>query len=356
MWGDTGWDGTPTYSTTATVQSFDDFVEITLPSSGTYTLRLPAGCNTASGTVTVDSVSVSCASGGETVTLTAYYMAKYQVTNANWKAYCTAKGITSYPSYWSGGGYPEDKENCPVLFVSYTEAEAYCAWLTEYLDNGYTFYVPSEGEWEWAALGDNTTYLYPWGTSAVISYNSSTGAISSYHNCNAVCTAYVLNSGITTLSYYDDTVVTQGTGYDADTDTGVLSEILSMTSAGSVTGWQYDSSDSTADNYSANADFANSDQFEAMVYTWGAYTTDVGSYENGKSWSGCYDMSGNCHEWTSTVGLAENGIEAGTYVNIVRGGSWYAGSNTNCIMRGEGRSPSGKFNSVGLRIAAKATS
>lgn len=348
LWGSTTWNETPSYGQVSSLQSFADFAAVTLPPNNTYTLRLPVGCNTAS--------SSACASGGETVNLTPYYLGKYLVTNANWKAYCDAANIATFPTYWSSGQYPASKEKHPVFFVSYTQAIAYCAWLTTYLNNGYTFYIPSEAEWEWAALGANSTYIYPWGKSANISYSSATAALSSNFNCNAVCSAFVLNSGMTTLSYYNDTQIVQGTGYDASADTGVLNQILSLTSTGGANGWQYDSSSVSATNYSGNADFANSDQFKRLVYTWGGYSSTVGSYEAGKSWCGCYDMSGNAFEWTSTTGLAANGAEAGLTVNIVRGGSWYSTSGSgSCIMRGEGRSAGGSFNSIGFRVAARLT-
>jgi formylglycine-generating enzyme required for sulfatase activity len=117
-----------------------------------------------------------------------------------------------------------------------------------------------------------------------------------------------------------------------------------------VTGWQYDSST----NYTW-ADFAGSDQFGYLVDLYGGYSTAVGAYADGISWCGCYDMAGNAFEWTSTINTATNGAEAGTSVNVVKGGSWYATSSSGkSTGRGEGRSGTGSYHSVGFRVAARA--
>ena len=56
-----------------------------------------------------------------------YYMAKYPVTNADYKAFCDATGHP-VPRYWKNGTFPSGKDNHPVLFVSVEDAEAYCRW------------------------------------------------------------------------------------------------------------------------------------------------------------------------------------------------------------------------------------
>lgn len=330
-----------------------DFVQVFSAGTVTYSFH---DSITSSTTDPVTSVTTDTTS---TAALVPYLMGKYLVTNANWKAFCNSQGSGYYPStskvsgqYWSGGTYPVGKENHPVFFVSLVQAQAYCVWLETQI-SGYDFYVPTEGEWEYGALGNNTGYSYPWGTSAGITYASSSGTLSTMFNCNAVCTQFVLNSsGVTTLTYYDDSVVTTlSDGTTALTnDTAPLSYILSMSSSGGVTGWQYDSSSNVT-----WADFANSDQFEYLVKLYGGYSTAVGAYGAGKSWCGCYDMAGNAYEWTTTLNVAANGAEAGTSVNVVKGGSWYATSNSGKSSgRGEGRSASGAYHSVGFRVAARA--
>lgn len=326
--GSTGWNG-PSYSSTATAPSINDFVSIPAAS---YTFH---EANTSTGVA-------------ETVALSAYLISKYQVTNANWKAYCVANGVTSYPRYWtSDGRYPAGKENHPVLFISATALAAFADWLSTVI-SGYRFRLPSEGEWEYAALGTNTTYSFPWGASAGTSHSG--GVLTTRYNYNGLCSAYLLNgSGIIMLSYFDDNVVTQlSNGTVLTNDTAPLSTVLSISSSGSVTGWQYDSSSNS--NW---ADFAKSDQYEALVNIYGGYTTPVGTYPTGASWCGALDMAGNAYEWTSTDSVATNGAETGTTVRNVRGGSWYAtGNSGRSTYRGEGRAPSGAYHSVGGRLAA----
>ncbi|MGC3980151.1 MAG: SUMF1/EgtB/PvdO family nonheme iron enzyme [Steroidobacteraceae bacterium] len=325
--GSTGWDGS-TYITTATTPSVSDLVSI---AAASYTFKEN---NTYTGVK-------------ETATLSAYYLSKYQVTNANWKAYCNANSITTYPTYWSsGGGYPTGKANHPVLFVSYTQAVAYCAWLSS-LYSGYTFRLPTEAEWEYAAIGSNSTYTYPWGASAGTSYSS--GVLTTKFNYQGYCAAYLLNSsGINYLSYVNDSVVTNlASGTAISGDQAAIASVLSLSASGGVTGWNY----SGTNDY--KADFLNSDQYSTLVNNYGGYTTPVGTFSTGASWAGCLDMAGNCFEFTSTVSLATVGAESGTWCQNVRGGSWYAAGNScRSTYRGEGRNTTGAFHSVGFRVAA----
>ena len=341
------WNGAGT-STTATVPVISDFV--TVVASGTVDYNF----HTATTSSTTDPVTGAVSDTTTSATLVPYLMSKYLVTNANWKAFCNAMGSSYYPTtsrtagrYWADGAYPADKEDHPVFFISLTHAQAFCAWLGTQIP-GYSFYVPTEGEWEYAALGTNTSYNFPWGTDTQTTYNSNTGVLDTLY----YCTQFVLNSsGLTTLSYYYDSVVTTlNDGSTALTnDTAPLRSVLTMNASGGVTGWQYDS---TAN--STWADFANSDQFGELVQLYGGYSTPVGTFPGGRSWSGLFDMAGNAYEWTSTLNLASNGAESGTSVNVVKGGSWYATSNSGrSTGRGEGRSASGGYHSVGFRVAAR---
>ena len=117
---------------------------------------------------------------------------------------------------------------------------------------------------------------------------------------------------------------------------------LGITREGSVTGWI---------DHQTNTGFVNTAIYRKLVDE-GGFTTPVGSYEEGKSACGCYDMAGNAYEWTTTLITAATGAEKGKTVNEIRGGSWYANGRNGCsVSIGEGREARGGYHSVGFRIA-----
>lgn len=81
---------------------------------------------------------------GETI-----YVKRTPVTNAEYAEFLRATGYPA-PANWLDGTYPEGEEALPVNFVSYADAQAYCAWLTEQ-DGVNTYRLPNESEWELAA-------------------------------------------------------------------------------------------------------------------------------------------------------------------------------------------------------------
>ena len=81
---------------------------------------------------------------GETI-----YVKRTPVTNAEYAEFLRAMGYPA-PANWLDGTYPEGEEALPVNFVSYADAQAYCAWLTEQ-DGVNTYRLPNESEWELAA-------------------------------------------------------------------------------------------------------------------------------------------------------------------------------------------------------------
>jgi len=95
------------------------------------------------------------------VELKAYRIGKYPVTNAQYAEFIKqTKQAAPQKSGWFGKSPPKDKLNHPVVGVSWYDAAAYCAWLSE--QTGRKYRLPTEAEWEKAARGTDGR-SYPWG-------------------------------------------------------------------------------------------------------------------------------------------------------------------------------------------------
>jgi len=83
----------------------------------------------------------------------AFYLDLLEVTNADFKNFRDATQRPA-PFHWPNGAVPKNRENHPVVYVSWFDAYEYCQW------NGKR--LPIEREWEKAARGENGD-IYPWG-------------------------------------------------------------------------------------------------------------------------------------------------------------------------------------------------
>jgi formylglycine-generating enzyme required for sulfatase activity len=106
----------------------------------------------------------------------AFWIAKYPITNAQYREFILDKG---YPSdnYWTQSGINARNKNgwtkprywgnskwnqldYPVIGISWYEAIAFCNWLSRKIDNNII--LPSDSMWQHAAQGDDNRQ-YPWG-------------------------------------------------------------------------------------------------------------------------------------------------------------------------------------------------
>ena len=65
------------------------------------------------------------------------------------------------PYAWESDQPPAGHGTHPVVLVTYDDATAYCAWLSQVLSR--TVRLPTEAEWERAARGGTDGNRYPWG-------------------------------------------------------------------------------------------------------------------------------------------------------------------------------------------------
>lgn len=172
------------------------------------------------------------ASGDEkpihSVTLSDFYMGKYEVTVAEFKAFVDA---TSYKTdaekadgsyvYDNAGNWTKkagvnwrhdcqgntrssSEYNHPVVHVSWNDAKAYCAWLTKTLNK--TYGLPTEAQWEYAARAKGKAHKYAWGNAT----NPTNGANVADETAKSKYSSWSIFSGYTDNYVYTCPVAASG--------------------------------------------------------------------------------------------------------------------------------------------------
>jgi formylglycine-generating enzyme required for sulfatase activity len=141
----------------------------------------------------------TCNQQGQSSRIAAFEIARYPVTNGQFKLFMDDGGYapnrpwwdaagrawlsrrdagmpdfqpwqqrryTDRPEYWDDARFGLIHPNYPVVGITWYEAIAFCRWLTQsrrYNPTSYTYTLLSEAEWEYAARR-NRRRQYPWGT------------------------------------------------------------------------------------------------------------------------------------------------------------------------------------------------
>ncbi|HRQ38050.1 MAG TPA: SUMF1/EgtB/PvdO family nonheme iron enzyme [Chloroflexota bacterium] len=151
-----------------------------------------------------------------TVRVDTYAIARYPVTNAQYRFFIEAGGYEN-PDFWTKEGWQQrgqDKwtqprywddpfisiDNKPAVGVSWYEAVAYCNWLSA--KTGKSYRLPTEAEWERAARHTDAR-TYPWGGTwpdgIINSIEAGVGrtmAVGSFPHSTAVCGAQDMSGNI----------------------------------------------------------------------------------------------------------------------------------------------------------------
>ncbi|MEI7831763.1 MAG: IPT/TIG domain-containing protein, partial [bacterium] len=156
-------------------------ITVTVPNgvhTGQITVKTPGGITTSILDFTTDGAEMVWVPGGtfimgteydhqsgytQMVTLSGYWIYKYEVTVAQYRAFCiaTLRALPSFPSSYSftgkSGWDDPALQQHPIVNVSSVDAKAYADWAGVSL--------PTEAQWEYAARGPNGNN-YPWGGTA----------------------------------------------------------------------------------------------------------------------------------------------------------------------------------------------
>ena len=121
-------------------------------------VKIPAGKFTFKTTHGDNFISYPNYNEGKTYQMASFLMDRHPVTNAQFKAFLDESryvpgDTANFLRHWVRGAIPAGKENQPVTYVSYEDAQAYAKWAGKRL--------PTEVEWQYAAQTTDGR-AWPW--------------------------------------------------------------------------------------------------------------------------------------------------------------------------------------------------
>lgn len=92
-----------------------------------------------------------------------FMLARNEVTNEEYYAFIVGTAYKQIPDDWVDGKPRTERTKWPVRFVNIDDVNAFIVWRSK--KDGFTYRLPSEEEWEYAARNGSKSNLYPWGDS-----------------------------------------------------------------------------------------------------------------------------------------------------------------------------------------------
>lgn len=164
-----------------------------------------------------------------TVWLSAFSIGKHEVTNAEWKRFADATGreYPVNPIFAQDYNYFLERPDHPAVEMSWTDAAAYCQWLSD--RTGKDFHLPTEAQWEKAARGGLEGAEFFWGDDRRegmarhgLSWSEGTVAVGSYPPNGYDLHDVAGNVNEMAQDWYDETYFSRAPERDPTGPNGIL--------------------------------------------------------------------------------------------------------------------------------------